>query len=879
MRAAELSGRVAILLFGGALFSCFPSHARSIPAGFESLSLGQDEYLDVNLGDENAGVFPVFVTPESLLFRQPEALLAKLPLDNISEEIRKKLLAKLSSPLPRHDGLWHFDPKKDGVGVVYNEQEQSVMLLINPTWVGNSNKQFLQPSYNSERAFISQQSFVFNHDKRAESLGGSGYFAQGISGKSYIRGDWTAFHNENEWMGASSQFQISNLFLRGDISQGMYIQGGRMDVSSLNSRLGGDFAFSLLPLNTMNGVRMGSTSAYINDSVQLSSAPLTVILTQPARVDVYRGERLLGTSYEDTGVHDIDTSNFPTGSYPVTLKIYQNGRLYRQETQFFENLPSGNSGPDQFQWFVQAGKDATTETYTGINNANNKNISLAGGVKTGISRYLSWTAAIMKNHKTGLLSENDLTLTIPTSLGNLELKSGYLSQGVKGAADNEQINWNNGGSSLYLYRHHTHSDSEKNRNDYDSYSANASTNLSNWTATLGYTLTQSEQRYWQPFQDNITPQITSQDIGYRQNMGMSRSRYTTSNFMFSLGTNVTYSGWNFWPRVGVFSGRGDGQGKKNNGIFLTLSLSRNTALASGISSNTTAAINYRQHSSDNSISLRQQWVWNGKDYRSFDVGGTAGKNHNDTTINGEWDGAWGSSGVSAEHTYSTKYSNTILSGHYDSSFVVSSSGVVWGSNSGNESTLSGVIVDARGDSDEKVNGPVAKIDAMFGGDTYLNEGQQTFIPVSDYSPTQIEISDAGVYGSNGNLIRGGGRHSVFLLPGHISLNRLSANATYVYVGKLTVSGKNLLNGGKILNADVPDVNPDGSFVAEFSSTPDDIYVLKSHQFYVCPLEFTEGFNNIRQAGVLNCSHIDMTGLPSKIQNSTRVAKLLVAKNE
>ncbi|EIF5327060.1 TcfC E-set like domain-containing protein [Salmonella enterica] len=871
----ECSNKVTLLLLlvGFSFFSCIPSHARGIPSGFESLSLGQDQYLNVNSGEENDGVFAAFVTPESLTFRQPEALLAKLPLENVSEENRKKILAKLSSPLPRHDGSWHFVPDKDGVGVVYNEQQQSVLLLINPAWMGSSNRQFYQPSYNSERAFVSQQSFVFSHSNRTDSLGGSGYFAQGISDKSYLRGDWTAFHNENKWMGSNSQFLVNNLFIRGDILQRMYIQGGRMDGEPLNSRLGGDFALSLLPLNTMNGIRLGSTNAYINNTVQMSSVPLTVMLTQAARVDVYRGERLLVTSYEDAGIHDIDTSNFPAGSYPVTLKIYQNGHLSRQETQFFENLQSDNVGSDQIQWFAQVGKDTTTEAYNAINNTNDQNITFAGGIKTGITRYLNWTAAIMNKSNSEFLSENDLALTIPTSLGNIGLKSGYLSQGVKGVADSEQINWNNGGSALYLYRYHANSDKASNRDSYESYSANASTTLSNWTASLGYTLTQSEQRYWYPFQDNMNLHMTEQDMGYRQ----ARSRYTTSNFLFSLETNINHNGWDFWPRVGFFSGRGGGQGKENNGIFFMLSLSQNTALTSGISSNTTASINYKQRASDNDVSLRQQWVWNEADYRSLDVGvTTGGKNHKGATITGEWNGTWGSSGVSAEHTYSSDFTDTVLSGHYNSSFAVSSTGLVWGSNSGNESTLTGVIVDACDSSDEKVNGPVAKIDSTSGRGTYLNEGSQTFIPAYDYSPTQIEISDAGVHGANGSLIRGGGKHSVFLLPGHVSFDRLSASATYVYVGKLTVNGKNLLNGGKILNANVPDVGLDGSFIAEFSSTPDKMYVLKSHHFYVCPLKFKEGFNGIRQAGVLNCSSVDTTAIPPKIKNSKRVTNLLAA---
>ncbi|EAU4779099.1 hypothetical protein EA026_23115, partial [Salmonella enterica subsp. enterica serovar Minnesota] len=130
-----------------------------------------------------------------------------------------------------------------------------------------------------------------------------------------------------------------------------------MDITNLNSRLGGNFSLSLLPLAQTDGIRLGSTSAYVNTNLDnnTNSSPLTVMLAQAARVDVYRGERLLGTSYMDAGIHDIDTHTFPAGAYPVTLKVYENGRLLRQETQFFENSGQIRSASGLPQWFLQVG--------------------------------------------------------------------------------------------------------------------------------------------------------------------------------------------------------------------------------------------------------------------------------------------------------------------------------------------------------------------------------------------------------------------------------------------------------------------------------------------------------------------------------------------
>ncbi|EEH4348406.1 hypothetical protein G7182_004573, partial [Salmonella enterica] len=117
-----------------------------------------------------------------------------------------------------------------------------------------------------------------------------------------------------------------------------------------------------------------------------------------------------------------------------------------------------------------------------------------------------------------------------------------------------------------------------------------------------------------------------------------------------------------------------------------------------------------------------------------------------------------------------------LNGHYDSTFAVSSTGLVWGNRGGNESSLSGVVVDARNNSSENISGPVAKITATQSGDAYVHNGQQTFMPLMDYTHDDVTVENAGTQGANGNLVRGAGKHDVFQLPGHVTVSRLRADA-------------------------------------------------------------------------------------------------------
>lgn len=120
--------------------------------------------------------------------------------------------------------------------------------------------------------------------------------------------------------------------------------------------LRGQFGFGLLPLDRFDGVRAGTTQAYRDASADVGAAPLTVLLARQARVDAYDGERLLQTFYLPAGVTDLDTRQFPPGSYDVTLRIHEDGRLLRSETLPFSRTREW--GEPGLQWFVQGGAAA-----------------------------------------------------------------------------------------------------------------------------------------------------------------------------------------------------------------------------------------------------------------------------------------------------------------------------------------------------------------------------------------------------------------------------------------------------------------------------------------------------------------------------------------
>ena len=94
------------------------------------------------------------------------------------------------------------------------------------------------------------------------------------------------------------------------------------------------------------GTEIGSPRRFVGGGVEsqidtrldkdtITGSPLVLYLQQRARVDVLRDGRLLSSAIYDPGNQRIDSSNFPDGSYDVTLHIEEPGRTPRDERRFF----------------------------------------------------------------------------------------------------------------------------------------------------------------------------------------------------------------------------------------------------------------------------------------------------------------------------------------------------------------------------------------------------------------------------------------------------------------------------------------------------------------------------------------------------------------
>jgi hypothetical protein len=98
------------------------------------------------------------------------------------------------------------------------------------------------------------------------------------------------------------------------------------------------------------GAEFGSFFGNRLDAAEGPATPLQIVLPRAAVVEVYRDGVLIQTTRLDAGIQQIDTSNFPAGSYPVRIVARDGGQVLINEVQQFTRIgdlpPPGQWGFD-----------------------------------------------------------------------------------------------------------------------------------------------------------------------------------------------------------------------------------------------------------------------------------------------------------------------------------------------------------------------------------------------------------------------------------------------------------------------------------------------------------------------------------------------------
>ena len=841
------------------------------PPGFEDLASGYSDYTALVFLGKSLPAQQVRVTDKTVQFIDPRAL---LPYLNIKSALEPEVLAALSQPLVRHDELvcgaryapaecGHLDPST--VGIIFDDANGRTELFINAKYLNAPAEKAPPSRYFQENADVipglihSQQINALQSDG-VTSLAISGVGALGVGRQSYFGLRW--YIDQDTQNGATySERQLQDLYYRYDFDNHHYAQAGRMDAPDLYSSVGGSFTFNTLPIRDINGVRVGTGLAYVNQSLDFTASPLTVFLQQTSRVDAYRGNQLLGSFNLNAGSHNLDTSRFPDGSYPVTLKIYEGTQLVSTQVQFYTRT-SGAGRSGNIDWFVQGGKLLGKDAVTGWNDLGSSN-TLQSGLRVPLWGDMAMTLGLSGDQ---FARYGEVQLSGARAVGHsdaiVSTTLSYFRGNNQVHADWEQLTWNDG-FSLSVYHNRLSTPQCANVTTPLAYFGGCSNNwnlglsrsFGNWllSASYNYNSVNSAVSLAPQLPVNFNPlqptpiSAYSQQSGSSYNVNASRS-FVLGKQMLSLQLGLFRNGAN----QSVVGG--------GTGVFISLTFTpRAHVYSSQHTASTQAGFTAQRTSGDvtRDYSFDHSDVWTDGSQRELDLHLDAqDATQQNSLVTGRYFGQWGRLDIAggASHLRGSP-AESIFNGSYDSSFAVTSAGLAYGPDTGNFSQPgAGILVKVGSAGDESA----LQVDTSSVGSLAISSGHTTLIPVDGYSVGSVHVHELQEASAGVLSITGGTDQSGFLIPGHFYLDQVRASAQYTFMGRVLADRRPIKDamivaqpGGIAVGAVS---NEQGDFLVQLPSkkTSVKLFAVTGEQVYACMIKHIESGSGVIYVGDLSC---------------------------
>lgn len=888
----------AVLAFGLTLAGGFSSHVHAVarvPAGFESLLTGQHEQVELRFLDRSIGLVPALVKPDTIQFERParllEMLLEKIDVAHgLQPSEKSALLRELGREIERNDGMvcpagadsagsgcGYMDT--DGVAVIYDERQGQANLFIATRWADSfapAERQYHSEPSAARNGLIHSQLMNLSADSYSQNVSLSGVGALGLTRRGYVGFDWSYFNNRYRH-GGRQRLNLGNLYARQDLDNAHYIQAGRMDQRDLSGPRGGSFDFLMLPLPQMDGTRLGTTQAYVNRQAASQGTPVTVMLTQAARVDVYRGERLLGTQYLPAGVQRIDTSSFDAGSYPLTLRVFENSVLTRtQEVPFSK---SGMGIGDSPQWFLQAGRlSPRNGNDARYRPAMSKPTAQLGG-RAPLTHNLAGIAGLSAVDGNSF-AETGLRWQRDALGGDFSVSATYL-QGAHGARGNAQYLTYTNGASFSLYRNQMRGSSCQpgargldSLGCYDSLNFSASTKLARWSLAAGYAYSRirgsrAEPPAWDSESGFEKKGDDPRPVPARHrtaSMARQTAQLTASRSFSLLGRHTNL-------RVGLFHARGV---SRESGAYAGLSFSFNApSVAGSASSNTSATVSMRSSQAGPArldYGASRSWSWQDHGYQEVGVAIDGYRNESFTgSVRGRTQGRHGNLEASLHDGFDRRSGRHRpgISGSYSSALAVADGSAYLGGTSSYSEPASAVAVHLDSAEAQAESGVAAQIHAGAAGSLALAPGQSLLLPAAGYDLTRVDIRDAGQARGDAvgvAAVKGGGAIEPFLPPGKVLVKKVGVTVSFTYAGRLLDEAGAPLANARLLNAPAAPSSEEGGVVFDLDHRIATLFIHHQNKFLQCPMAVKGPARAVLLVGEVNCSPIAFAALPAEIRH-------------
>ncbi|CUY08263.1 MULTISPECIES: TcfC E-set like domain-containing protein [Serratia] len=879
-----------ILLFAALLPASIqqPCAEMAIPEGFEELAKNQRLWIEVTLYGDSLGLFETDMNLESVRFIQPESLLDAIKSRfNDDPRLLSAISAVLAAPMPRNGNLACSSNgealgcgyiETDSAAVIYDENNARISLFLDKHYMPkpSEDKQWFQPTRETENALVHQQNinFVADHDYQSVNVQGNGALA--VTQDGYVNVDWN-------WLGQRSREQhmqdvtVNNAWFRQDLWRQYYVQLGEMDTRDLFSNAGGNITLSQLPIGKIRGMRAGSTRAWINPAQQSQGTPVTVFLSHDARIDARRGNQLLGSFYLNAGAQTLDTRAFPAGSYTVTLAIYENNRLLRTEDVPFTR--TGVTPFDRVEWFLQAGEtdnDSPEDSRSPVAQA---------GVRLPITDNLALTsgATVTRQHR---FAENALDWrhgfnTGPVD-GVLSTRFSYLygSEGERGNI--QQVSYNDG-FSLSFYRNALAAENCDNRNSgfygvsgcYRSLSLMFSVPVGSWYASLGYSDNRNEGRYVS--RRDLPADDSRRDNGLPwEQISMTRSH--SRSWQWGFSNSFSTNGLNINSSLNLFMRSDNNHDAKDKGGYLSVSLSLAHPRQGEGSGYTSLGATWQQQQRQAgtlSYNVAHNWYADARGENEYGVSasGINGDSLN-TSVYTRQGGQYGNGSLTLSDSWERQSRHHTLSssGNYSSTFALSRSGV-WLGRWGDGRPASAIGVDVSAPDDQQSSRIAVTLDS--GGSAEVAANRRALFAVPGYQQTTLSVNESleVSHGAGSEITQGSGSRTVFMVPGKMLLREVRTVASYTWLGQLLDERHLPLSGSVPLNVIGWSDLGDGGFSAQSEAPIEALYLVRNQQFYQCALQVKSTRDVVRYVGTVACRELTFSALPDSVR---RRAQLMMA---
>lgn len=783
----------------------------TVPAGFEDLLAPQQSMIDVYFGGRFVTTMAATFTPQTIEFEDPEKLVRQIPAILDAFPIIQALDGELDSHTEAicygrpDNGCGIIDPEV--AAVIFNADNFKADIFIHPdllTVQALSKNQFLP---GSEAGFAVIQNLsanvsgdLNNNDSEENyTIFGSSFMS---FEESSIQANWDLSRDQD--------VSVNQLLFERDY-EGQLWQTGLVNTTG--------FGLNFSTSKRLWGARVASSFNTRTDRSFTQGTPLEIFMPVAGRYEIIYEERLISSGLIESGNQQLDTTNFPSGAYDLTIRLLdEQGNLIRTETRFFAKqtrlAPIGEN-----EYFLEGGRVSESSSSSVLPKVGD-DVLVRGGVNMRLAETLSGSFALAATEGQSLGEAAFFKIGRHYELSPSVMVSSDGDYGGKMDARYRYGDLNLSGSFLQLWRDDLRAVDQFDLLGNEFRQSSFSVNYPVLGGNGSYRYSESES-------SSSDGSATTDQI--RQTLGYSRAIYRDALYSVSMRFDTS------WTDEGQVSG------------LISLDLSRSK------DSWTFRANPQARYDKDTgrSESLQVSATYNDKDTFAGNFISTlrAEKAPGRVTagVSSRFASTWGTGNLNVNHSETDSSTSTGYSASFSTSLMANHNVFAFG---GESQSRSAVVVTVDG----------ASLDDEF--DVYIDNqrrgyalgGKPSIIHLSPFRTYKVSIRPAGsaIFAFDEK------EYEVTLYPGNVLDLDYSVDAVRVLYGRVrTVEGDWLANASVQGGAGLAVSDEYGMFQAEITGDSEQLTFVKGGKQCLVDLDIAEQKGDFINLGQVVCHYSDV----------------------